>query len=109
MGTIAERINAAVGRIPGMTERVLAHKTGISQPTINRIKQGRRDPKMNELIAISFALGCTIGELTGNSPVARRLTCSARETQSGATAEMQAELTHYFELDAYLAEQGIVA
>lgn len=109
MGSIAGRINAAVLRIPGMTERILAEKTGISQPTINRIKQGHREPKMNELIAISLALGCTIGELTGSSPVAQRLTCSARATQSGATAEMQAELTHYFELDAYLAEQGILA
>lgn len=62
---------------------------------------------MNELISIAWALGCSLGELAGNSPVADRLVCSARTTGSDAMVAMRAELTHYFELDAYLDEQGI--
>ena len=104
---IGPRIVSARHALPNYTQRHLAEATGISQATLNRIERGTRPPKMNELISIAWALGCNLGELTGNSPVAERLVCSARSTGDNAVASMRAELTHYFELDAYLDEQGI--
>ena len=101
-----DRINAAYGRDPELRQRGLAEATGISQPTINRILRGERAPKLNELIALADALGSTLSELTGDSPVAARLVSSARATVDGATAAMHAELTHYFELDAFLRDHG---
>jgi HTH-type transcriptional regulator, cell division transcriptional repressor len=102
-----DRIAYHLKKKPEATERTIADATGLSQATFHRIKTGKREPKMNELIAIAAALGCSLSELTGNSPVADRLLCSARSTSNGAMAQMQAELTHYFELDALLDEQGI--
>jgi DNA-binding XRE family transcriptional regulator len=103
----AARIADARRALPNYTQRDLEGATGISQATFHRIEKGSREPKMNELISIAWALGCSLGELTGNSAVAENLVCSARTTGNGAMAAMRAELTHYFELDAYLDEQGI--
>lgn len=105
--SIAARIARARRALPNYTQRDLEEATGISQTTLNRIERGTREPKMNELISIAWALGCSLGELTGNSPVADRLACSARTTGNTAMTAMRAELTHHFELDAYLDEQGI--
>lgn len=103
---VAERITSQFARA-NVSERAVAERTGISQPTLNRIKRGLRAPKLNELISLAGALGCTVSELTGDSPVADRLLCSARSTSDGSTSAMLAELTHYFELAAFLDEQGV--
>ena len=55
-----DRINAAYRRAPGLRQRGLAEATGLSQPTINRILRGERAPKLNELIALAYALGSTL-------------------------------------------------
>lgn len=105
--SIAARIADARAALPNFTQRDLEAETGISQSTLHRIETGVRPPKMNELISIADALGVRLSELTGNSPVVDRLVCSARTTSTASMAAMRAELTHFFELDAYLDEQGI--
>lgn len=103
----ADTINRAMDQVPGMTQRALAEVTGISQPTLNRILTGAREPKLNEVISIASALGVSVNDLAERSAVAGELVCSARSGRDGAADKMLAELTFYFELDAYLDAQGI--
>jgi hypothetical protein len=62
---------------------------------------------MNEVLALAWALGCTVSELTGLSVVRDRLECVARATDDASMKTMRRELSHYLELDAYLEDQGI--
>lgn len=104
--TVAGRIAQAL-ETSGLSQRDLANATGISQSTLSRMLSGVRPPKMDELLALAWALGCTISELTGHSLVRDRITCVARATDGANMAGMRRELIHYLELDAYLADQGI--
>jgi HTH-type transcriptional regulator, cell division transcriptional repressor len=90
-----------------LTQRQLATRAGIPQATLSRIEQGVRPAKMNELLALAWALGCTISELTGFAGVKDRLECVARATDNSRMETMRRELTHYLVLDAYLEDQGI--
>lgn len=103
---IGTRINTMMTRTPKITERELASQTGMPQSTIHAVRSGQRTPKLNELLALANAFGCTVGELTGDSQVAARLICSIQTTNDEAMENMRAELTHYFELDSFLADQG---
>lgn len=99
-----ERIKAARGRA-GLSQRALAKKAGLSQPTLHRIEQGTRPPKMPEMIALSRALGCPLSEISEHSPVRDRVVCFARA--ENPPAPLHGELVHFLELDAYLDEQGV--
>jgi transcriptional regulator with XRE-family HTH domain len=90
-----------------LTQRQLAARSGIAQATLSRIEQGARPPKMNELLALAWTLGCTLSELTGLSSVQDRLECVARATDNSSMENMRRELSHYLVLDAYLEDQGI--
>lgn len=90
------------------SQRDLEAETGISQATLSRIESGERPAKMNEVLSLSWALGYTVAELTGHSPVRERVECAARAGDGADMAAMQEELTHFLELDAYLDEQGIL-
>ena len=90
-----------------LSQRQLADETGIAQATLSRIEKGTRPVKVNELVALAWALGCTVSELAGESLVRERVECAARASDSGSMVAMQRELTHYLELDAHLEEQGI--
>ena len=90
-----------------LSQRNLSRKTGIGQATLSRIEQGTRAAKMNEVLSLAWALGCTVSELTGHSAVRERVECVARASDSASMEAMQRELTHYMELDAYLEDQGI--
>lgn len=105
-GDAASRIVVA-REAAGMTQRQLAARSGVAQATLSRIEQGIRQPKMNEIVAMAWALGCAVSELTGLSAVAERLECVARATDHSTMEVMQRELSHYLELDAYLEDQGI--
>jgi len=103
---VARRIVVA-REAAGMTQRQLAARSDVAQATLSRIEQGARSAKMNEILAMAWALGCPVSELTGLSVVAERLECVARATDSSTMEVMQRELSHYLELDAYLEDQGI--
>lgn len=89
-----------------LSQRALAERTGISQPTLSRILSGDRAAKMTEVILIADATGCTVAQLTG-SAVADRVRCAARATNGVNMASMRQRLLHFMELDAYLDDQAI--
>lgn len=92
-----------------LSQRQLSAITGISQPTLSRVIAGTRASKMNELLAIARATGCTVTELTGASTVATRIQCAARSSNGATMDQMREKLLHFLELDAYLDDQGIPA
>ncbi|MDV6270677.1 helix-turn-helix domain-containing protein [Rhodococcus globerulus] len=89
------------------SQRQLADKAGISQPTLSRIIADTRPAKANELLAIAMATGCTLAELTGTSTLADRVQYAARSTNGANMDQMREQLLHFLELDAYLEDQGI--
>ena len=91
----------------GLSQRSLAEATGISQPTLSRIISGDRAAKMPELVAIAWATGHTIAQLTGAETVADRVQCSARATSDCGMDVMREKLLHFLELDDYLDDQAI--
>jgi Zn-dependent peptidase ImmA (M78 family) len=104
-GARIERARVAAGH----SQRSLAEAAAISQPTLSRIISGDRTVKMSELVAISWATGHTIAQLTGAETVADRVQCSARATSDCGMNVMRERLLHFLELDDYLEEQAIPA
>ena len=105
---IGARIERARGAA-GLSQRALADMTGISQPTLSRIISGTRTAKTPELVAIAWATGVMVTELTGPETVAERVQCAARSTSDAGMEGMREELLHFLELDDYLAGQAIPA
>ena len=103
VGDRIKRARAAWDR----SQRDLTAETGISQTMLSHIESGKRAPKMNEVLSLSWALGYTVAELTGHSPVRERVECAARAGEGAAMTAMAEELTHFLELDAYLDEQDV--
>ena len=93
----------------GLSQRELATRTGISQPTLSRIISGEREAKVPELVAIAWATGHTVAQLTGDRTVADRVEHAARATNGATGEQMRASLLHFLELDDYLNDQGIPA
>ncbi|WP_448074017.1 helix-turn-helix domain-containing protein [Georgenia yuyongxinii] len=104
--TVGERI-ARARQSWNRSQRDLEIETGISQATLSRIESGQRPVKLNEVLSLSWALGYTVAELTGLSPVRDRMECAARADAGASMAAMQEELTHFLELDAFLDEHGV--
>lgn len=105
MNDMALAIEAA-REAAGLSQRALADKTGISQPTLSRILNGERVAKMPEVILIADATGCTVAQLTG-SAVTDRVLCAARATNGSSVASMRQRLLHFMELDAFLDDHAI--
>jgi transcriptional regulator with XRE-family HTH domain len=102
-GARVERARVAAG----LSQRALADMTGISQPTLSRVISGNRTAKMPELVAIAWATGVTVTELTGSGTVAERVQCAARATGDADMEGMREALLHFLELDDYLSDQAI--
>jgi hypothetical protein len=64
---------------------------------------------MPEIIAVAWATGHTVAQLTGAETVAGRVQCAARATNGSAMESMRQALLHFLELDDYLDEQAIPA
>lgn len=92
-----------------VSQRALADSTGISQPTLSRIISGDRVAKLPEIVAIAWATGHTVAQLTGAGTVADRVQCAARAINGSGMAEMREALLHFLELDDYLDDQAIPA
>lgn len=103
VGALIERARAA----SGLSQRALADATGISQSTLSRIISGDRVAKMPEVIAIAWATGHTIAQLTGAGAVADRAQCAARATNDSGMETMRQSLLHFLELHDYLEDQAI--
>ncbi|WP_166354372.1 helix-turn-helix domain-containing protein [Phytoactinopolyspora limicola] len=104
--SVGARIESARERI-GISQRALAHKTGLSQSTLSRIESGERIPKMSEIILIAGSIGCSVSEISEHSAVRDRVICFARAENGSDMSGLRRELVHLLELDAYLDEYGI--
>ncbi|RPH47481.1 MAG: XRE family transcriptional regulator [Desulfobacteraceae bacterium] len=51
----------------GMTQQQLAHKSGVSIPTLSRAENGEYIPRHNNLAKIADALGCDISDIASPS------------------------------------------
>ncbi|HJG91938.1 MAG TPA: helix-turn-helix transcriptional regulator [Brachybacterium massiliense] len=90
----------------GLTQRELASRTGLSQPTVHRILAGQRRATMPELVLIADAVGCTVAQLTG-SAVADRVQSAARSTNGEDMTAMRQRLLHFMEIDSHLDDHAI--
>ncbi|WP_027943130.1 helix-turn-helix domain-containing protein [Amycolatopsis taiwanensis] len=104
-GALFERARIAAG----LSQRALADATGISQPTLSRIISGSRVAKMPEVVAIAWATGYTVAQLTGVGTVADRVQCAARATNDSGMDRMREALLHFLDLDDYLDDQAVPA
>lgn len=105
VGVLIERARLAAG----LSQRALADATGISQSTLSRIASGDRVAKMPEVVAIAWATGHTVAQLTGSGTVATRAQCASRATNGSAMDGMREALLHFLELDEYLDDHAIPA
>jgi len=105
VGALIEKARVAAG----LSQRALADAAGMSQPTLSRIISGDRMAKLPEIVAISWATGHTVAQLTGAGTVADRAQCAARATNGSGMEKMRETLLHFLELDDYLDEQAIPA
>lgn len=103
VAALIERARVAAG----LSQRALADATGISQPTLSRIISGDRLAKMPEVVAIAWATGHTVGQLTEAEPVADRAQYVARATNECDMESMREALLHFAELNDYLDDQAI--
>lgn len=103
VGALIDRARLAAG----LSQRALAETTGISQPTLSRIISGERVAKMPEIVAIAWATGHTVAQLTGTGVVADRVQCAARATNDCGMEAMHQALLGFLELDDYLDDQAI--
>ena len=103
VATRIERARVAAG----LSQRQLAEATGISQPTLSRVISGDRVPKLPELIAIAWATGHTVGQLSEGGTVAERAQYAARATNEASMDAMREALLHFLELDDYLDDHAI--
>lgn len=104
-GELIDRARVAAG----LSQRALADATGISQPTLSRIITGDRAAKMPEVVAIAWATGHTVAQLTEARTVADRAQCAARATSDSGMDRMREALLHFLELDDFLNDQAIPA
>lgn len=105
VGALIERARVAAG----LSQRALADASGISQSTLSRIICGDRVAKLPEVVAIAWATGHTVAQLTGTATVADRVQCVARATNGAGMDRMREALLHFLELDDYLDDQAIPA
>lgn len=105
VGVLIERARVAAG----LSQRALADATGISQPTLSRIISGDRQAKMPEVVAIAWATGHTVAQLTEARSVADRTQYAARATNDCDMDRIRVALLHFAELNDYLDDQAIPA
>jgi transcriptional regulator with XRE-family HTH domain len=105
IGALIERARAAAG----LSQRALAEAADISQPTLSRIISGERAARLPEIIAIAWATGHTVAQLTGATTVAERAQCAARATNDSDMDGMRQALLHFLELHDYLDDYAIPA
>lgn len=105
IGALVERARAAAG----LSQRALADAAGVSQSTLSRIISGDRPAKMPEVVAIAWATGHTVAQLTEAGTMADRAQCAARATNDSDMDRMREALLRFVELNDYLDDQAIPA
>lgn len=64
---------------------------------------------MPEIVAIAWATGHTVAQLTHGRTVADRIQCAARATNDSDMDRIRETLLHFLELNDYLDDQAIPA
>ena len=64
---------------------------------------------MPEVVAVAWATGHTVAQLTGVGTVADRVQCAARATHGSGMDRMYEALLDFLELNDYLNDQAIPA
>jgi transcriptional regulator with XRE-family HTH domain len=95
VGALIERARVAAG----LNQRALANASGVSQATLSRIISGGRMAKLPEVVAIAWATGHTVAQLTGVRTVADRVQGTARATNHSGMEGMRQALLRFLELD----------
>ncbi|MBI2834406.1 MAG: helix-turn-helix domain-containing protein [Acidobacteria bacterium] len=72
--TIGKRIRAT-RRARRLTQHALARRTGLSEPFLSRIENGRAEPSLRTIERIARGLEVTIGDLIAAPPQAFRPPC----------------------------------
>lgn len=90
----------------GMTQRDLAQVSDLSQPTIQRIEAGIREPSLLELSSLAFGCGVSVDDLRGTSSIHEEVLVAGRTDDAGAT-ELAAYLTYALGVARELDEMGI--
>lgn len=103
---IAARVRDALA-LAGVSQRELARRTGISQPTLHRIISGERVATIPELIRIGDATGHSLRELAGAESMEDTVEISARATDSADMDSMRSYLLHCVELNRFLDDCAI--
>lgn len=103
----AQEISGRIDAARAAAGRGLAKKAGISQPTLSRIIAGDRAAKMPEIVALAWATGHTVAQLTGS--VAKRIQFAERAASGPAMEQMRQTLQRYLELDEYLEDYSTPA
>ena len=90
----------------GMSQRDLARVSGISQPTIQRIETGAREPSLLQLSALAFGCGVSVETLRGSSPLREEVRVAGRTNDAGSD-DLAEYLLYALELSRELDEIGI--
>lgn len=90
----------------GFTQRDLAQRSGISQPTIQRIETGARSASTAEIAVLADACGVLVTDLTGTNQLASEVRCAGR-TDDANFADLFDYLIYAFGLSQRLDELGV--
>jgi transcriptional regulator with XRE-family HTH domain len=63
---------AEIRRRAGLTQEALARAAGVGGDAVRKWESGRRTPMFDMAIRLADALGCTLDELAGREPAARK-------------------------------------
>ena len=94
----------------GMTTRDLADATDgvVSQSAVSRLENGKAAYSLEQVMALSWALGVPLNELVEENPVSQRVQAVARTSQDDASVkdveEAQKMLLPYLQLRALLTQ-----
>jgi transcriptional regulator with XRE-family HTH domain len=91
-----------------LSQRDLANETGISQTNISRIEAGGRKVRIDEVVSLSWALGCPVETILEENSIRDRVLCATRANLSSADVNrVKDDLIFLLEMDAHLASHGI--
>ncbi|WP_216387078.1 helix-turn-helix domain-containing protein [Arcanobacterium phocae] len=84
----------------GVSARALAEKADgvFSQATLSRIESGKREPKLDELLVLSWLLSAPLDEFTDDVRLKDRVTWAARSEAEVDTQSVRNDLLPFLRL-----------
>jgi transcriptional regulator with XRE-family HTH domain len=101
-GHIAGRITK-LREESGMSQRALAAAADVPQTILSRIEAGSRPARIDEVMALAWAMGHSVDAILDEHPLSERVLVAARASMTGAdAASVKSRLTYFLEVDAYM-------